>query len=119
MKKAVFFLIVIFALVSIQAIAQDTVTSTTEVFTKSKIFDFLKEVNPLNIALLAISIFAGGLWAMGRNKLKQISDLFEKAYEYTDDKRLSQEERADLMQRFLQIIGKSTAVNTDSKNKKK
>lgn len=61
----------------------------------------------VNLVLGLFSIAFGGLWFNGRKKLKQISDIFDKAYKYTDDKRLSEDERKDLWQRFLSIIGKS------------
>ena len=79
---------------------------------------FLGDIDGFNIALLAFAAFFGGLWAMGRNKIKMIGELFLKAYEYTDDKRLSKAERQDLMQRFLAIIGK-TVNNTTVVDKKK
>lgn len=74
--------------------------------TKNKIFGFLKDINALNIVLIGFGTFAGGLWFKGRTKLKQLADLFQKAYEYTDDKRLSEEERIDLLNRFLELLGK-------------
>lgn len=79
---------------------------------------FLSDIDGFNIALLAFAAFFGGLWAMGRAKIKMIGELFLKAYEYTDDKRLSKAERQDLMQRFLAIIGK-TVNNTTVVDKKK
>lgn len=71
-----------------------------------KIFGFLKDINALNIVLIAFGTFASGLWFRSRTKLKQIGELFLKAYEYTDDKKLSDEERSDLINRFLELIGK-------------
>lgn len=71
------------------------------------VMDYLKEINFLNIALLAFSVFAGSLWFQGRNKLKEIGEIFLKAYEYTDDKKLTAAERADLIARFMSIVGKS------------
>jgi hypothetical protein len=64
-------------------------------------------VDIIAIALLIFTTLFGGLWFALRNKLKQVADLFLKAYEYTDDKKLSAEERADLKRRFLEIITKS------------
>lgn len=80
-----------------------------------KVLSFIKEIDGLNIALIAFATIAGGLWAMGRAKLREIGELFLKAYEYTDDKRLSKAERQDLMQRFLRIIGRSTINETTVK----
>lgn len=71
-----------------------------------KIFGFLKDINALNIVLIGFGTFAGGLWFKGRTKLKQLADIFQKAYEYTDDKRLSDAERTDLINRFFEILGK-------------
>jgi hypothetical protein len=116
MKNLVLLMIVALMFVSIGIVGQVDTSSvvlpgTEEIPAKVKMFQFLKEINPLNIVLLAISIFAGGLWAMGRNKMKQVGELFLKAYEYTDDKHLSAEERRDLIQRFMCIIGKSQVVS--------
>lgn len=66
-----------------------------------------KNVDVIAVALLIFTTLFGGLWLALRNKLKQIADLFLKAYEYTDDKKLTAEERADLKRRFLEIISKS------------
>ena len=74
---------------------------------KVGILDFFKEINALNIVLLALSLFAGSIWRQGRTKLKEVGDLFLKAYEFTDDKRLSDAERAELLNRFLVILGKA------------
>jgi hypothetical protein len=68
--------------------------------------DFLSDINYINIGLAAFALFAGGIWYKGREKLKQIGELFLKAHEYTDDKKLSKAEREDLLNRFLQIAGK-------------
>jgi hypothetical protein len=72
--------------------------------------EFLGEINALNMALIAFTIFAGGIWYKGREKLKQLGELFLAAHEYTDDKRLCKEEREDLMRRFFQLIGKPVAA---------
>jgi len=113
MKKGwyflVSFLVICLVSISIQAIAQEVVP------VQNKIFGFLNDVNVLNIALLAFATFAGGMWALGRSKMKQIGELFLKAYEYTDDKRLSAEERSDLIRRFFQLLGKPLPPeNTES-----
>ena len=95
---------------SLPQIATEAGSETTQQPTVEKkggkIFGFLKDINALNIALIAFGTFAGGLWFKTRLKLKQIGELFLKAYEYTDDKKLSDEERADLINRFLQLFGK-------------
>ena len=78
--------------------------------TKNKIFGFLKDINALNIILIGFGTFAGGLWYKGRTKLKQLADLFQKAYEYTDDKRLSEEERMDLLNKVLELLGKKGKI---------
>jgi hypothetical protein len=64
-------------------------------------------IDIIAIVLLVFTTIFGGLWVTLRHKLKQIGDLFLKAYEYTDDKKLDAEERADLKRRFLDIITKS------------
>ena len=74
---------------------------------KNKIFGFLKDINALNIALISFGIFGGGLWFRSRQKLRLIGELFLKIYDYTDDKKLSEEERIDVLNRFLEIIGRS------------
>lgn len=70
--------------------------------------DFFNDnVDIIAIALLIFTTLFGGLWLMLRNKLRQIGELFLKAYEYTDDKKLDEDERADLKRRFLEIITRS------------
>jgi hypothetical protein len=102
------FLVVMLVFITVQAFAQVAAPGAFETVSGgNKVFGFLKEINALNLALIAFATFAGGMWAMGRSKLKLISDLFLKAYEYTDDKRLSAEERSDLIQTFLCIIGRA------------
>jgi hypothetical protein len=49
----------------------------------------------------------GALWGKVRSKVKSIGELFLKAYEYTDDKKLDPEEREDLKRRFLEILNKT------------
>lgn len=71
-----------------------------------EILGVLKDFDVINLILVAIAVFAGSLYAMGRSKVKQVGELFMKAYDYTDDKRLSKEEREDLINRFLTIVGK-------------
>lgn len=75
--------------------------------------DFLGEINALNIAMIAFALFAGGIWYKGREKLRQIGELFLAAHEYTDDKRLSRTEREDLMRRFMELIGRPVAPSTE------
>lgn len=60
----------------------------------------------INVILFVITSLFGGLWLKFRTKVKQIADLFNKAYQYTDDNQLSETERQDLMNQFLIIIGK-------------
>jgi len=123
MKKGWYFVFLLILamvmLVSMQSFAQVVTGGEIDVPMKQKVFGFLKDINALNIALIAFATFAGGMWAMGRNKLKQIGEIFLKAYEYTDDKRLSADERQDLIQRFLAIIGRSSVPGTDTVKKKK
>ena len=61
----------------------------------------------LNVILFIITTLFSGLWLIARNKLKQVGELFLKAYEYTDDNKLSEAERTDLINRFKALVGKS------------
>jgi len=61
----------------------------------------------IGVVLLIFTTLFGGLWLVARNKLKEIGELFLKAYEYTDDKKLDPDERADLKERFLKIFTKA------------
>lgn len=72
-----------------------------------EVISFFEDINIITIAMIAVATFAGGLWFRGREKLRQLGELFLAAHEYTDDKRLSNEEREDLIRRFFEIIGKS------------
>ena len=92
---------------SVQMVKPDPGLSQEVKPAKAKIFGFLKDINALNIILIGFGTFAGGLWIRGRTKLKQLADIFQKAYEYTDDKKLSEEEREDLLNRFLELLGKT------------
>lgn len=73
---------------------------------KLSIGELIRNIDPINIALAAVALFFSGIWWMSREKLRQIGELFLKAYEYTDDHVLAPEERYDLKSRFLEIIGK-------------
>ena len=101
-------IIILFLMIPVIIVAQDTLQTDPSFWDKTK--GFFSDIDGFNVILIAFATFFGGLWALGRQKMKQIGELFLKAYEYTDDKRLSKAERQDLMQRFLAIIGKS-AVN--------
>lgn len=109
--------VVLLTMVSTSLIAQLSLSAAPQLADPTYhagIFEYLKELNYLNIALLAFSIFAGSIWIQGRNKLKQIGELFIKAYEFTDDKCLSAVEREELLQRFLAILGKAPVPTTTS-----
>lgn len=105
MKKILLFMLIIFPVLVFSQDMPEQIPTTWD-----KLSGFLSDINLFNIALIAFATFAGGLWAMGRNKIKQVGELFLKAYEYTDDKRLSKQERQDLMQRFMEIIGRKTVL---------
>lgn len=68
---------------------------------------FMENMDIIGIILLIFTTIFGALWITARSKLKEIGDLFLKAYEYTDDKKLSVEERLDLKERFLKIFTKT------------
>lgn len=74
----------------------------------SLVGDFFGEnMDVIGIVLLVITTLLGGLWFTARSKLKEISDLFLKAWEYTDDKKLDPTEREDLKKLFLKILTKT------------
>ena len=115
------FLAVALLCVSVMAIGQ--VIDPEPVSTKDRILDFIQEIDGLNILLIVLSTFFGGLWWMIRSKLKQIGELFIQVYEYTDEssagrRKLTQEERADIIARVVAIFAKST-VGIDKKKLKK
>ena len=112
MKKAIFILIL---LIPVITFGQEPITQPDP--GKFKLLEFLGDINMLNVILLGFATFAGGLWYMGREKMKQIGELFLAAYEYTDDKRLCPEERADLINRFMAIIGKYVPVKPEEPKK--
>lgn len=106
------FFLVILLMVSMAAVGQ-AVSPEPELPIKDKLLNFWEDIDGLNIALMLLSTFFGGLWWMIRSKLKQIGELFIKVYEYTDEesagrKKLTQEERADIVARVLAIFAKST-----------
>ena len=106
------FFLVILLMVSMAAFGQ-AVSPEPELPIKDKLLNFWEDIDGLNIALMLLSTFFGGLWWMIRSKLKQIGELFIKVYEYTDEesagrKKLTQEERADIVARVLAIFAKST-----------
>lgn len=106
------FCLVMLLMVSMAAVGQ-VVSPEPEVAGKEKLLNFFKDIDGLNIILMILSTFFGGLWWMIRSKLKQVGELFIKVYEYTDEnsagkKKLTQEERADIVARVLAIFAKST-----------
>lgn len=106
------FFLVILLMVSMAAVGQ-AVSPEPELQIKDKLLNFWEDIDGLNIALMLLSTFFGGLWWIIRSKLKQIGELFIKVYEYTDEesagrKKLTQEERADIVGRVLAIFAKST-----------
>lgn len=108
MKKTVFYLCLLASVLLIltcpEAIAQEAVNPDKATF--KDIIGLFKDVNIVNVILLSIAVFAGRMWFLGRSRLKMLADIFMKAYEYTDDKRLSDAERDDIIKRFFEIIGK-------------
>lgn len=113
------FLVVMLLCVSVLAIGQ-VVDPEPALSSKEKIFGFFKDIDGLNILLIVLSTFFGGAWWMIRTKLKQVGELFIKVYEYTDEssagkKKLTQEERADIVARVLAIFAKSTVKINKSK----
>ncbi|MFW6272160.1 MAG: hypothetical protein ACOC2U_00055 [bacterium] len=60
----------------------------------------------IDLIVAAVFVLFGGYVALMRVKLKQIGELFLKAHEYTDDKKLDESERKDLVRRFFKIITK-------------
>lgn len=113
------FLVVMLLCVSVLAIGQ-VVDPEPALSSKEKIFGFFKDIDGLNILLIVLSTFFGGAWWMIRTKLKQVGELFIKVYEYTDEssagkKKLTQEERADIVARVLAIFSRSTVTINKSK----
>ena len=74
---------------------------------KLAIGEFLRNIDPLNIALAAFALFFSGIWWLSREKLRRIGEMFLKAYEYTDDHVLDPQERHELKRRFMEIMGKT------------
>lgn len=113
------FCLVMLLMVSMAAVGQ-VVSPEPEVAGKEKLLNFFKDIDGLNIILMILSTFFGGLWWMIRSKLKQVGELFIKVYEYTDEnsagkKKLTQEERADIVARVLSIFAKSKVKINKSK----
>ena len=113
------FLVVMLLCVSVLAIGQ-VVDPEPALTSKEKIFGFFKDIDGLNILLIVLSTFFGGAWWMIRTKLKQVGELFIKVYEYTAEesagkKKLTQEERADIVARVLAIFARSTVSINKSK----
>lgn len=118
MKTAKYFIFSFMAVmllsISFTVMAQEVVPTT-----KEKIFDFMREIDTINIVLLLIATFAGGMWGMLRMKLKQLSDFFLELYVSTDEsspggKKVISEEREKIVSRLLAILNKST-VTLDAK----
>jgi len=113
------FLVVMLLCLSVLAIGQ-VVDPEPALSSKEKIFGFFKDIDGLNILLIVLSTFFGGAWWMIRTKLKQVGELFIKVYEYTAEesagkKKLTQEERADIVARVLAIFARSTVSINKSK----
>ncbi len=60
----------------------------------------------INFILLIVSTIFTGLWLKVRSKIKDVGELFLMAHEYTDDNKLSETERTNLINKFYKIIGK-------------
>jgi len=95
------FLAIVFLFITISASASES---------KLAVGEFLRNIDLLNIVLAAFAIFFSSFWWAGRERLKQIGELFLKAYEYTDDHVLNPEERQDLIIRFMRIIGRDLPI---------
>lgn len=109
------FILVTLIFLSFSVVAQDITQETG----KEKVFSFLKEIDTINIILLLIATFAGGMWGMLRMKLKQLSDLFLEMYISTDvnspgGKKVVSAERDKIICRVMAILNKST-VSIDTK----
>lgn len=109
------FLLVALVCLSFTVVAQEV----APVSGKEKVFTFLKEIDTINIVLLLMATFAGGMWGMLRMKLKQLSDLFLEMYTSTDEnspggKKVVMAEREKIISRVIAILSKST-VSIDAK----
>lgn len=109
------FLLVALVCLSFTVVAQEV----APVSGKEKVFTFLKEIDTINIVLLLMATFAGGMWGMLRMKLKQLSDLFLEMYTSTDEnspggKKVVMAEREKIISRVMAILSKST-VSIDAK----
>lgn len=119
MKAAKYFLFS-FLLVTLVCLSFTVVAQEADpVSGKEKVFTFLKEIDTINIVLLLMATFAGGMWGMLRMKLKQLSDLFLEMYTSTDEnspggKKVVMAEREKIISRVMAILSKST-VSIDAK----
>lgn len=109
------FLMVLLVCLSFSVVAQEVAPASG----KEKVFTFLKEIDTINVVLLIMATFAGGMWGMLRMKLKQLSDLFLEMYISTDEnspggKKVISEEREKIICRVMAILNKST-VSIDAK----
>lgn len=109
------FLMVLLVCLSFTVVAQEVAPVTG----KEKVVSFLREIDTINIVLLLMATFAGGMWGMLRMKLKQLSDLFLEMYISTDEnspggKKVISEEREKIICRVMAILNKST-VSIDAK----
>lgn len=86
-----------------QAIVQDAVEAEAPAEKKDE--GWWSQIT--NVVLFVVTSVFAGLWAKVRLKARDIGELFLKAHEYTDDNKLDEEERKDLMARFYKIIGKN------------
>lgn len=109
MKRVLF--TVLFLVLSVVVFAQ-------EAEPKLDLVDLIRNMDWINVALVIILSIGGivGKYALtARTKLKQVSELFAMAYEFTDDKVLDKDERKQLIDQFLLIIGKKQAVEISEK----
>lgn len=98
-------MVVVMLLLSVTVFAQEPEP-------KLDLIDLIRNMDRLNIALVIVLSIGGviGKYALtARTKMKQLSELFAMAYEFTDDKVLDKKERAELIDQFLLIIGKKKA----------
>lgn len=84
------------------------------------VFNLIKNMDILNFAFIGVAMFFGTWWKFGRIKLKQIGELALKAYDFTDDKILTDAERKELITDLLQLIGKpKTPPKLPPRNKRR
>lgn len=82
-------------------------------------FKLIRNMEPINLVFVGIALFFGTWWKLGRNKIKQLGELALKFHEYTDDKVLDKKERADLLRRVFQLIGKAPASPPPKKTRRR